>query len=132
MNKDSMSLADALRSGVSAEDILKDFQNELDAAKKQVAAEQAKAKEQEEKNEELDYIREDLVEVIVEYLNALGLIDDEDMTDEEYDKLNELIKETEKDFKRISRMAEAYKAFEKELDKHKDADAIIKAFVESL
>lgn len=67
-------LKDAIRGGVSPEQMLADFQKQLAQAQQEVAMERAAA------TEDLDEARADMVNAIIDYLIAVGLID-EDVVD---------------------------------------------------
>lgn len=130
-NIQTMSLADALRGGESAEEIMKQFEDALNAAKRQVAAEQEKAKAKEDAT--LAATRADMVEAMLDYLVALGVIKSE-VTDKDVEDLVSAIKSAEEDFRRTSKLLDAYKMFDKSTKGKgkKDADSIIEEFLKSL
>lgn len=108
-NVEMLSLADALRDGVSLEDIRKSFEAALQDAQSEVAAEkkaqEAKAKACEKCGDcdelDLDVCRGDMIYAVLDYLTALGLIP-EDIEIEEYydiDSLIDMIKEVEEEAK---------------------------------
>lgn len=108
-NIEMLSLADALRDGVSLEDICKSFESALQDAQNEVAAEK-KAKEAKKAKAcekcgdcvelDLDICREEMIYIILDYLTALGLIP-KDMKIEEDDinSLINMIKEIEEEYK---------------------------------
>ena len=85
-------LKDALRGGITPEQMLADFQKQLAEAQAEVATEQAAAKD------ELEEVRADMIDSIIDYLVAIGLIDENEVDiDEITDDLVEAIKEAEKE-----------------------------------
>ena len=106
-NVEMLSLADALRDGVSLEDIRKSFEAALQDAQSEVAAEKKKAQEAKacEKrgdcNElDLDVCREGMIYMVLDYLTALGLIPkDMEIEDDDIDHLIDMMKEVEEEYK---------------------------------
>lgn len=78
-------LAEALRAGVTPEDMIKDFMEQLNEAKETVAAE----KEMDAANQEglRKEARESLKDALFDYFKVLGLLDDDLVKDEELDKI---------------------------------------------
>lgn len=106
-NVEMMSLTDALRDGVSLEDIRKSFESALQEAQSEIAAEQA-AKTTKHCNGDcgecedvnLDEAREDMVLAVIDYLAAFGILpEDMEITDEDIDQLLDTIKEVEEQYK---------------------------------
>ena len=106
-NMEMLSLADALRDGVSLEDIRKSFEAALQDAQSEVAAEKKKAQEAKACENcsdcdelDLDVCREEMIYAILDYLTALGLIpEDMEIEDDDIDHLIDMIKEVEEEYK---------------------------------
>lgn len=90
-------LKDALRGGITPEQMLADFQKQLAEAQAEVATEQAAA------NNELEKVRADVADSIIDYLVAIGLIDENEVDiDEIADDLVEAMKEAEKEIAAVT------------------------------
>lgn len=107
-NDEMMSLTDALRDGVSLEDIRKSFETALQEAQSEIAAEQAAqaSKCNDDCGQcdcgeiDLDEAREDMVLAVIDYLTALGIMpEDMEITDEDIDTLLESLEEIEEQYK---------------------------------
>lgn len=107
-NDEMMSLTDALRDGVSLEDIRKSFETALQEAQSEIAAEQATQASkcngdcgQCDCGEiDLDEAREDMVLAVIDYLTALGIMpEDMEITDEDIDTLLESLEEIKEQYK---------------------------------
>lgn len=90
-------LKDALKSGQSPEDMLKDFQSQLRSAQEEIHTETVKA-------EKVTTARKNLVNAMLAYLLAADYIDEEDLKDSEtkqdlVDILTEIFTEAEEGFK---------------------------------
>ena len=91
-----MELYDALKSGVKPEDLLKSFQQDLDAAKKRIIQEEEKEK-QERKKRYIEDCRDDLTLAIVDYMDAIFGDLDMDEIDEEIETIKKLLINFEKE-----------------------------------
>ena len=107
-NVEMLSLADALRDGVSLEDIRKSFEAALQDAQSEVAAEKKKKAQEAKACEncgdcdelDLDVCREEMIYAVLDYLTALGLIpEDMEIEDDDIDHLIDMIKEVEEEYK---------------------------------
>lgn len=121
-------LKDALRGGITPEQMLADFQKQLAEAQAEVATEQAAAKD------ELEDVRADMVDFIIEYLVTIGLIDkDEVDIDEMADDLVEAIKEVEKEIAAIKPLLDMLRSMKVENEKpDRNPDAVIGEFLRTL
>lgn len=91
-----MELYDALKSGVKPEDLLKSFQEDLDAAQKRITQEEEKEK-QEKKKQYIEDCRDDLTLAIVDYLDAILGDLDMDKIDENIDIIKKALIDFEKE-----------------------------------
>ncbi len=104
-------IKDILASGtITADDLLAQLTAQIETAQKELEEERKAAST---KEEELDIARESVLEAILNYLDALGAINLNDLEDGEYDKLiltfTEAVKETEGEIKAYSRMLDSFK-----------------------
>ena len=107
-NVEMLSLADALRDGISLENIRKSFEAALQDAQSEVAAEKKKKAQEAKACEkcgdcdelDLDVCREEMIYAVLDYLTALGLIpEDMEIEDDDIDHLIDMIKEVEEEYK---------------------------------
>lgn len=121
-------LKDALRGGITPEQMLADFQKQLAEAQAEVATEQAAAKD------ELEDVRADMVDSIIDYLVAIGLIDEDEVdTDEIADELVEAIKEAEKEIAATKPLLDMLRSMKVENEKpDRNPDAVIGEFLRTL
>ena len=121
-------LKDALRGGITPEQMLADFQKQLAEAQAEVATEQAAAKD------ELEDVRADMVDFIIEYLVTIGLIDkDEVDIDEMADDLVEAIKEVEKEIAATKPLLDMLRSMKVENEKpDRNPNAVIEEFLRTL
>jgi predicted nucleotide-binding protein len=113
-----MSLEDLIRSGKTIEEIKKDFDTRLADAASRVEKEKAAAKEKAKKNILITKTREKMIRAMLDYLVALGTI--EDYNDADVEVLSKGIKETEGGFTT------------KEKDDEEYADEALRRFLERL
>ena len=121
-------LKDALRGGITPEQMLADFQKQLAEAQAEVAIEQAAAKD------ELEDVRADMVDFIIEYLVTIGLIDKDKVDiDEIADDLVEAIKEVEKEIAATKSLLDMLRSMKVEDEKpNRNPDAVIGEFLRTL
>lgn len=121
-------LKDALRGGITPEQMLADFQKQLAEAQAEVATEQAAAKD------ELEDVRADMVDFIIEYLVTIGLIDKDKVDiDEMADDLVEAIKEVEKEIAATKPLLDMLRSMKVENEKpDRNPDAVIGEFLRTL
>lgn len=121
-------LKDALRGGITPEQMLADFQKQLAEAQAEVATEQAAA---EDENYE---VRADMVDSIIDYLVAIGLIDEDKVDiDEIADDLIEAIKEAEKEIAATKPLLDMLRSMKVENEKpDRNPDAVIGEFLRTL
>lgn len=121
-------LKDALRGGITPEQMLADFQKQLAEAQAEVATEQAAAKD------ELEEVRADMIDSIIDYLVAIGLIDENEVDiDEITDDLVEAIKEAEKEIAATKPLLDMLRSMKVEDEKPNcNPDAVIGEFLRTL
>lgn len=121
-------LKDALRGGITPEQMLADFQKQLAEAQAEVATEQAAAKD------ELEEVRADMIDSIIDYLVAIGLIDENKVDiDEITDDLVEAIKEAKKEIAATKPLLDMLRSMKVEDEKpNRNPDAVIGEFLRTL
>ena len=127
-------IKERLAAGESVEDLMKEMQSQVIAAAREL--------ENEKKvNDALDEARTELVQAIVKYVDAMGLIPVTEISNEDVKALEEILKECEEEFKVytpvIKAMMDAEKAKTKaDQDKVKfnraAEDIILRDFLKSL
>ena len=132
-------IKERLAAGESVEDWMKEMQNQVIAAKRELDKEK-------EVNNALDEARAELIQAIVKYLDTMGLLPATEVSDEDVEALEEILKECEEEFKMytlvIKAMMDAEKAKENRGKRSiviggggkpsEDPDAILKDFLRSL
>lgn len=120
-------LKDALRGGMTPEEMLADFQRQLAEAQTEVANERAAAVS------ELDEAREDMVDAIIDYTVALGITPPDVAEDDEFrDGLVETIKETEQEMAAMRPLLNMLRDMKKAENKERTPDDVIGEFLKSL
>lgn len=136
-------IKERLAAGESVEDLMKEIQNQIIAAKRELDKEK-------EVNDALDEARAEFIQAIIKYVDAMGLISAAKISDEDVEALEEILKEIlkecEEEFKMytpvIKAMMDAEKAKENRGKRSiviggggkpsEDYDAILKDFLRSL
>lgn len=124
----SFDLKDALRGGVTPEQ-MEDFAKQLAAAQREVAIEQAAAN-----STDLDEARADMVDAIIDYLIAMGLVDEDAVdTDEMADDLVAALKEAEQELAATKPLLDMLRRMKAESeDTERTSDDVIGEFLKSL
>lgn len=127
-------IKERLAAGESVEDLMKEMQNQVIAAAREL--------ENEKKvNDALDEARTELIQAIVKYLDTMGLLPAAEISDEDVKALEEILKECEEEFKVYTPVIKAIMDAEKaktkaDQDKVKfnraTEDIILKDFLKSL
>lgn len=125
----SFDLKDALRGGVTPEQMMDDFAKQLAAAQREVAIEQAAAN-----STDLDEARADMVDAIIDYLIAMGLVDEDAVdTDEMADDLVAALKEAEQELAATKPLLDMLRRMKAESeDTERTSDDVIGEFLKSL
>lgn len=76
---------DMLKSGIAPEELMANLQKEIADAQAELSGETAN----------IDEVRADLVDAILDYVVALGLIEENDINDEDVEMLTEMLKNAE-------------------------------------
>lgn len=86
----SIDIKDALNDGISFEDLMRDFKYAIEDAQDEIEAEKT-----ETANEGLDKCREDLMVALVSYMDTLGVLDVDTVSEEDMEKLEDFLKDFE-------------------------------------
>ena len=78
---------DMLKSGIAPEELMANLQKEIADAQAELSGETAN----------IDEVRTDLVDAILDYVVALGLIEENDINDEDVEMLTEMLKNAEEE-----------------------------------
>lgn len=87
----SIDIKDALNDGISFEDLMRDFKYAIEDAQDEIEAEKANTAH----NEGLDKCREDVMVALVSYLDTLGVLDVDTVSEDDMEKLEEYLKDFE-------------------------------------
>lgn len=125
----SFDLKDALRGGITPEQMMDDFAKQLATAQREVAMEQAAAN-----STDLDEARADMVDAIIDYLIAVGLVDEDVVdTDEMADDLVAAIKEAEQELAATKPLLDMLRRMKAESENpERTPDDVIGEFLKSL
>ena len=78
---------DMLKSGIAPEELMANLQKEIADAQAELSGETAN----------IDEVRADLVDAMLDYVIALGLIEENDINDEDVEMLTEMLKNAEEE-----------------------------------
>lgn len=78
---------DMLKSGIAPEELMANLQKEIADAQAELSGETAN----------IDEVRADLVDALLDYVVALGLIEENDINDEDVEMLTEMLKNAEEE-----------------------------------
>lgn len=132
IKKDGMSIEDMLRSGVSADELKARLQNEIDAAKENIAASAQR---------DIDSVRRNLAQALYDYILALDVMDlDPEEADDIIDTLTEALEEIEAEVIKLVKVMkilygddlEAMLNTDKKKDKKNNLDKELKSLLKGL
>lgn len=101
----SMDLLEALRSGMDADTLIRDFQEQMMDAQMQYETEQKQKIEADYAEMNLQAIRENLAHDFLDYICALGIMPGEKVDKSDYEYMVQVIKETEGEMKKVAKVA---------------------------
>lgn len=87
----SVDIKDALNSGISFDDLMRDFEDALEDAQDEINKEKANTANK----ASVDQCREDLMVALTAYLDAIGVLDVDTVSEEDMEKLEEFLKDFE-------------------------------------
>lgn len=87
----SVDIKDALNGGISFDDLMHDFKNAIEDAQDEIDKEKANTANKNNVNQ----CREDLMVALTAYLDAIGVLDVDTVSEEDMEKLEEFLKDFE-------------------------------------
>ena len=126
-----------LAAGETVEDLMKEMQNQIVAAARELDTEK-KNEKQKKKEQKIEQTRALLIQAILNYLDAVGVVPMDTVTKEEVDTLRDMFKEMEAEIVAIAPILENLRNAEKDKKEKKfgfskaTEDIILKDFLKSL
>lgn len=93
----SVDIKDALNGGISFDDLMHDFQNAIEDAQDEIDKEKADTANKNNVNQ----CREDLMVALTAYLDAIGVLDVDTVSEEDMEKLEDLLKNFENEMTKM-------------------------------
>ena len=93
----SVDIKDALNSGISFDDLMRDFEDALEDAQDEIDKEKANTANK----ASVDQCREDLMVALTSYLDAIGVLDVDTVSEEDMEKLEDLLKNFENEMTKM-------------------------------
>lgn len=93
----SIDIKDALNGGISFDDLMHDFQNAIEDAQDEIDKEKADTANKNNVNQ----CREDLMVTLTAYLDAIGVLDVDTVSEEDMEKLEDLLKNFENEMTKM-------------------------------
>lgn len=93
----SVDIKDALNSGISFDDLMRDFEDALEDAQDEIDKEKANTANK----ASVDQCREDLMVALTAYLDAIGVLDIDTVSEEDMNKLENILKNFENEMTKM-------------------------------
>lgn len=93
----SVDIKDALNGGISFDDLMHDFKNAIEDAQDEIDKEKADTA----RKAGVDQCREDLMVALTAYLDAIGVLDVDTVSEEDMEKLEEFLKNFENEITKM-------------------------------
>lgn len=93
----SVDIKDALNSGISFDDLMHDFKNAIEDAQDEIDKEKANTANKNNVNQ----CREDLMVALTSYLDAIGVLDVDTVSEEDMEKLEDILKNFENEITKM-------------------------------
>lgn len=93
----SVDIKDALNSGISFDDLMHDFKNAIEDAQDEIDKEKADTANKNNVNQ----CREDLMVALTSYMDAIGILDVDTVSEEDMEKLEDLLKNFENEMTKM-------------------------------
>lgn len=93
----SVDIKDALNNGISFDDLMHDFEDALEDAQDEIDKEKANTANKNNVNQ----CREDLMVALTSYLDAIGVLDVDTVSEEDMDKLEDILKNFENEMTKV-------------------------------
>lgn len=93
----SVDIKDALNGGISFDDLMHDFKNAIEDAQDEINKEKADTANKNNVNQ----CREDLMVALTSYMDAIGILDADTVSEEDMEKLEDLLKNFENEMTKV-------------------------------
>lgn len=93
----SVDIKDALNGGISFDDLMHDFKNAIEDAQDEIDKEKADTANKNNVNQ----CREDLMVALTSYMDAIGILDVDTVSEEDMEKLEDLLKNFENEMTKM-------------------------------
>lgn len=93
----SVDIKDALNNGISFDDLMRDFEDALEDAQDEIDKEKANTANKNNVNQ----CREDLMVALTSYLDAIGVLDIDTVSEADMDKLEDILKNFENEMTKM-------------------------------
>ena len=93
----SVDIKDALNGGISFDDLMHDFKNAIEDAQDEIDKEKANTA----KKNNVNQCREDLMVALTSYLDAIGVLDIDTVSEADMDKLEDILKNFENEMTKM-------------------------------
>lgn len=93
----SVDIKDALNGGISFDDLMHDFKNAIEDAQDEIDKEKANTANKNNVNQ----CREDLMVALTSYMDAIGILDVDTVSEEDMEKLEDLLKNFENEMTKM-------------------------------
>lgn len=93
----SVDIKDALNGGISFDDLMHDFKNAIEDAQDEIDKEKANTANKDNVNQ----CREDLMVALTSYLDAIGVLDIDTVSEEDMEKLEDILKNFENEMTKM-------------------------------
>lgn len=93
----SVDIKDALNGGISFDDLMHDFKNAIEDAQDEIDKEKANTANKNNVNQ----CREDLMVALTSYLDAIGVLDVDTVSEEDMEKLEDILKNFENEITKM-------------------------------
>lgn len=93
----SVDINDALNGGISFDDLMHDFKNAIEDALEKIVKEKADTANKNNVNQ----CREDLMVALISYLDAIGVLDVDTVSEEDMEKLEDILKNFENEMTKM-------------------------------
>ena len=93
----SVDIKDALNSGISFDDLMRDFKDALEDAQDEIDKEKANTANK----ANVDQCREDLMVALTAYLDTIGVLDIDTVSEEDMNKLEDILKNFENEMTKM-------------------------------
>ena len=116
----SVDIKDALNNGVSFDDLMHHFKNAIEDAQDEIAEEKANTAHK----AGVDQCREDVIVALTAYLDAIGVLDVDTVSEKDIEKLEEFLKDFENE---VTKMMTIINMIVDNRDSDDAADVVVKS-----